>query len=150
MSHQRDTLYALPANSLTEFHELPLASLVLDCVNQGPRGPSLIVSETRLAGSLRYASESAVIITHFQVPEPFNTGDATCIYRMYVQDEKSKDGLKQFWMCHHVGSCKARLHTLISTGEVAAVLGVLSDVASPAAIGVAGRKQALKRRALEV
>ena len=68
---------------------------------------------------------------------------------LYVQDKKSKDGFKQFWKCHHVGSCKARLHTWVSTGEVVGVLGVHSDEANPAAIEIAGRRQVLKRRAVE-
>lgn len=68
---------------------------------------------------------------------------------MYIKDKKSKDGTKQFWKCHHVGSCKARLHTLLATDEVLCIVGVHSDEANPAAIEVAGRKQALKRRAVE-
>ena len=72
---------------------------------------------------------------------------------IYIQDKKSKDGLKQFWKCPLAGSCRARLHTLISAGEVAGegadVLRVHSDEANPATIEVAGRKHALKRRAME-
>ncbi|XP_018495081.1 uncharacterized protein LOC108864279 [Galendromus occidentalis] len=68
---------------------------------------------------------------------------------IYIRDKCSKDGTRVFWRCHHLGACKARLHTSASDDGVLKVLGVHSDEPNPSAVEVAAKRTALKRRAEE-
>lgn len=67
----------------------------------------------------------------------------------YVKEKLSADQTRQFWRCRYVGSCRARLHTRVSSGAFVKVVGVHSDDQDPAAIAVAKKRTQLKKRALE-
>ena len=66
---------------------------------------------------------------------------------IYIKEKLSKDQERQFWRCRFVGSCKARMHTKVSTGEILKSIGVHSDEANPAAIEIARKRTELKKRA---
>lgn len=71
---------------------------------------------------------------------------------IYVFDKLSKDGHKEFWRCQFKNSstekCKARLHNCVeSRGK--SVVGIHTDMPSPAVVEVQQKKTALKRRAAD-
>ena len=68
---------------------------------------------------------------------------------MFVFDKLSKDKNVEFWRCHFRDKCKVRLRRLVSTGKVLLVSGSHSDASDAAAVEVAQRRTAMKRRAQE-
>ena len=68
---------------------------------------------------------------------------------IFIKEKTSSDKLRQFWRCRFVETCEVRVHTWISTGEIAKISGVHGDELNPAVVEVSKHQTGLKRRAAE-